>query len=299
MIGFGFGAIVIIISLILGVGGLFLIRLKVPKDVLQSNHEVASVMLGMVGTLYAVLLGLVVVDALSKYETAHATESAEANSLATIMHVALTLPEKDRQRIIRASANYVEEVVNEEWDALATKKAPTSKAVLAFVQLWLDIGCFDPRTPREENLHNTMLSAVQQLGDSRRARIAFSQEGLPPLLWGVLIFGGMFTVAFTYFFASANLILQASMTALVVVLLAMNILLVAFFGNPYQGEFKLQPQALIHVQKILRASDAGQPNFQIPSASESLQNSASSAIPSVLPKDASKLIDIPKVPFVP
>jgi hypothetical protein len=59
---------------------------------------------------------------------------------------------------------------------------------------------FEPRTRAEEQLYAEGLDQIQRLADARRMRLVASEEGVPGVLWSVLIFGAIAAVGFTYLF---------------------------------------------------------------------------------------------------
>ena len=63
---------------------------------------------------------------------------------------------------------------------------------------------FQPHTPADEQLYAEGLDQVQRLGDTRRMRLVAAEEGVPAVLWAVLIFGGVAAVGFTYLFGLEN-----------------------------------------------------------------------------------------------
>ena len=66
---------------------------------LRDGHEFTGALLAIVGTLYAVLLGLVVVDAMVRFERAMDGVQMESNSLADIYLLGARLPEPYRSGI--------------------------------------------------------------------------------------------------------------------------------------------------------------------------------------------------------
>src|SRR5215203_2260602 len=63
---------------------------------------------------------------------------------------------------------------------------------------------FQPHTPADEQLYAEGLDQVQRLGDARRMRLFAAEEGIPGVLWAVLIFGGLAAVSFPYLFGLEN-----------------------------------------------------------------------------------------------
>jgi hypothetical protein len=250
-----FGIGVTIACLALALGGLWLVRRKVGHESLKLNHEVAAVMISVLGTLYAVVLGMVVVDALAHREIAQAMESNEANALATILHLVRTLPVPVRKPIMQAELEYCELAIDEEWPTtLSHGTGAEKKTVQAYGKVWSETAGYEPKTSREQNIHASLLTCMTQLSDSRRYRIVTCKQGIPSLLWLVLITGGICTIGFTFFFGAENLKAQMIMTAIVTFMLCLNILLVFFYGRPYSGDLRIEPNNLTHVRNILRTS---------------------------------------------
>jgi hypothetical protein len=54
------------------------------------------------------------------------------------------------------------------------------------------------RTRAEQVLYGETLDRINELGDARNARLVEAGEGIPAVLWGVLIIGGIFVVGFTH-----------------------------------------------------------------------------------------------------
>ena|SRR5215211_4874671 len=59
---------------------------------------------------------------------------------------------------------------------------------------------FEPSTVAEQDLYAEGLDQIQRLGDARRMRLVQAEEGLPGVLWVVLVFGAVVAVGFTYLF---------------------------------------------------------------------------------------------------
>jgi hypothetical protein len=230
---------------------MFWVRKRFKSSDLKLDHDVTSALIAVMGTLYAIVLGLVVVDALNHREAAENMESQEASALATVMHLARTLPVSQGRPIMQAELDYCRAAIDKEWPTLTNGTAPETTTVKAFGELWERVGAFEPKTNRETNLHACMLAAVTDFSNARRYRIVSCKHGLPFLLWVILIMGGVCTITFTYFFGADRFRLQAVMTGIVAFMLCLNILLVFFYGRPYRGDLHITPNSLEHVRTVL------------------------------------------------
>ena len=88
-------------------------------EVLRRAHDITGNLLSVVGTLYAVLLGMIVVDAMVRFQTAIDIVQKESNSLADIFLLAERLPEPQKTRLQDACKSYAHQVVEKEWPLMA------------------------------------------------------------------------------------------------------------------------------------------------------------------------------------
>ncbi len=239
-------------STALAVGGMLLVRKKVSIESLTSYHEVAGYLLSVIGTLYAVLLGFVVVDAMNGVQDARWAVEEEANAVANVFLCAEAMKPADRDHIQELCQKYVRLVIDDEWKEMSNDKFSR----LAFDtswKLWKNIIQLKPQGESEVAIQQSMITEMSRLGDHRRARLLRAKHGVAPVMWVVLIIGGIFNIVFTYFFAVKNVKVQILMTLLVTMTLALNLLLVVFFGSPFKGEMPVQPEAFKLDQKIFEA----------------------------------------------
>lgn len=236
------GFALILLSTGVALFGQSLVRRKVKPATLQACHEVGGYLLQVVGTLYAVLLGLIVVDAMNVFQEGHQTTVEEANSLTDVILLARQLPEEPRARITRLATQYADIVANREWDAMNHgHHLPEARGKA--IELIDAVAAFEPKTESEKSVHDAQLESAVQLWNSRRSRTNLAAQTIPALKWFVLFLGGIITIFFTYFFSVEKAKLQALMTVLITVIIALNIFLVEMFGYPFSGDLRVTPAA--------------------------------------------------------
>lgn len=236
------GGIFIILATALSVVGMLIVRRRVGFEKLVSHHEVAGHLLSVIGTLYAVLLGFVVVDAMQHQQDLRVIVDSEATHLCNIFLASEGLPEKMRSSVRTHCKNYAQIVIDDEWPLLS-KGGYSPEAFNNTWGLWKEISTFDPKTPREEAIQQQLISEICQVTESRRTRLVSAAHGVAPVMWVVLIVGGIFTLIFTYFFAVESLRTQIIMTTLVALTLSLNIFLVFVFGYPFSGDISVRPDS--------------------------------------------------------
>ena len=240
MNAYAYGFLIITFVTALAVLGMIIVRHRVSLTTLATYHEVAGYLLSVVGTLYAVLLGFVVVDAMSHMQDVRGLVSMEASGLANIFLVSEGLPSEKKAKIRVLCKEYASEVIHDEWQKLQQGQYSQQTFHTVFL-LWREITTFDPVTEREQNLHQQLVSEICSMTQNHRTRVISSTHGVAPIMWLVLIVGGIFTTIFTYFFGVENIRVQSLMTVLVSVTLSLNVYLVYVFGNPMATELGVKP----------------------------------------------------------
>lgn len=243
------GALLVTASSGLAVVGLLMMRRLLRSRDLLSCHDVGGYLLSVVGTLYAVILGLIVVDSMGKFQQARITTEAESSSLANVLILANQLPRANREATQEYALIYINHVINQEWPAM-DKGEHSAAALQAATRLIDTVSDFTPTTEKEKAIYTTQLTALCKFWDSRRARTVIAAHGVSPLEWVVLLGGGVVTVSFTYFFKLEHLKIQVIMTIMVSILIALNLFLVLMFGHPFSGEMRVEPDGL-RVAKLL------------------------------------------------
>lgn len=253
------GLVWVSVATVIAVGGMLLVRRRFGVETLVSYHEVAGYLLSVVGTLYAVLLGFVVVDAMTHTMELRVLVDQEASGLANIYLCADGLPSETRLQVQKLCVDYADAVVNDEWHAMR-HNGYSAKAFGTVWALWKTITHYDPKTERQIALHQQLTTEICSMTQNRRTRIVSASHGINPLMWTVLNAGAALTVVFTYFFGVTNLKVQVLMTFLVSLAISLNVFLVFVFSNPFMGDFAVQPDSFRLDQMIFRSFEKGKPD---------------------------------------
>lgn len=232
--------------------GVLLVRKRMTVGNLKKHHEVAGYLLSIVGTLYSVLLGLIVVETQSKFDQAITMSRQEADSCLDMFHLAYAFPMPVRKKLHDHLQEYLHTLVEKEWDSVNEEGNFQQLATHPFRNICWELLDFEPQTNKEQQCYEKYLDNIEELADGRRYRLQVTHSGLPNVLWGVLIAGGALTVLFTYLFEVEDAKAQILMTALVALALSLNVLLVALFNNPYKGFLRISSYAFKYDLKVTK-----------------------------------------------
>jgi hypothetical protein len=233
--GYTSGSLIILGGVVAAMVIVALARKLFSRDKLRDSHDLTGNLLSVVGTLYAVLLGLVVVDALVRFSHATDVVRQESNALADIFLLAEKLPERERIAVREACKTYATQVVNDEWPLMARGLSSGAARRTAFT-LTKALHDFEPSTEAQKAVYPMILEQIRELWDLRRERNSIAQNGVPAVEWFVLIVGGSVTVLFAGLFSAQSVGLQRFLTALTALLIGLNLYLVNLFGYPFSGE---------------------------------------------------------------
>lgn len=218
---------------------------------LREHHEVTDPMMSVIGTLFAVLLGFMVANSMQRFEQARINVQQESNALMDLYRLAEGLPPADCVELRAHIRHYIDDVIFDEWPKMARKET-SDEAEHYYDLIWSDCASFKPQNEVQHNIDQKMLDVVSTFGDCRRLRLYALHTGLPAVLWGVLIAGGAATIGFTYLFRINDPIVQMLMTALLSLIVCLNMFLLACYADPFAGEVAVHPTSFLVDRDIFK-----------------------------------------------
>jgi Protein of unknown function (DUF4239) len=235
---------------LVALGGLILVERLVPATSRQPHNDIAGFIYAALGVIYAVLLALVLIAVWEEYELASETVEREANAAADIFWLADRLPEPRGTHVQELVRSYAEEVVHREWPLMEQGQAPLMTQERGTPAGWTliddirqDIQDFEPRTQAEEQLYAEGLDQVDTLSDARRMRLVAAEEGVPGVMWSVLVFGGIAAVGFTYLFGLESTWAHRLMVGTLAAVIGLVLFTVGAMEYPFSGGARIGPGA--------------------------------------------------------
>ena len=125
------------------------------------------------------------------------------------------------------------------------KVSPKAWAILDEIRN--DIQRMNPTTDTQQVLYEQGLQQVGDLADARRERLLAAEQGLPAILWVVLIVGGIEVVGFTYLFGLESTTVHVLMVAALTFIIALVLFTVAALDYPFKGDVHIGPDAFEQV----------------------------------------------------
>jgi hypothetical protein len=245
-----YGVLVVCGACLAAVAGLALVQRLVPATIRKENNDVAGFIYAVLGVIYAVLLALVVIAVWEDFGRARVTVEGEANALAEVFWLAHQLPEPEGRELQELCLSYAEEVVEEEWPLMEQGRAPLMEDTGEVAHGWVLIDDIrehlqevEPGTVAGQELYAEGLDQVQRLADARRTRLVAAEEGLPTVLWVVLVAAGILVVGFAYLFGMENTGAHALMVVALAGVIALVLFTIAAMEHPFSGGARVGPEA--------------------------------------------------------
>lgn len=237
------GLLIVVLSILLSLAGMFLVRRRLSFAKLKSNNEVAGFIYSMIGIVYAVLLGFIVVVVWEKYSDTENSVHEEAVHISILFRSAQALPEASRRPLQERLLTYAKSVVNEEWQTMAAGN-PSVTTSEAYDNIWKTYYEIQPQSEREKVFYQEAIDGLGELSHNRRFRLLSSRSGLPVALWVLLIGGGIIAVGFTYLFGIESARTQSFMVAALAGLIGFILFLIVSLDFPFSGDLRIEPEAI-------------------------------------------------------
>jgi hypothetical protein len=122
-----------------------------------------------------------------------------------------------------------------------------------------DIQGFEPRTKAQEQLYAEGLDQVDSLSDARRMRLVAAEEGIPAVLWAVLIFAGMAAVGFTYLFGLENTWAHRLMVVTLAAVIGLVLFTIGALEYPFSGGARIGTGAFELILQRFETSELSNP----------------------------------------
>jgi hypothetical protein len=222
------------------------------------HQEVAGFLVAIVGVLYAVVLGFIVISVWSAFDQAQRNADAETTSIASILFISNGLPDEVRKRQRVLLGNYAFEVLDVEWSMLADEQEDLkARGMMAAALHEMAVARFDTRDQaemmRESTLRSAALEAYRDLATQRRQRILDSEAHVQPTMYFAIAAGGVIVLAFVFLFGVTNWRLQLVMTALVAAMIGLQVGIIFELDRPFWGAVHVSSEAwtlLIHDNRL-------------------------------------------------
>jgi hypothetical protein len=217
----------------------FVSRMSTTPSRKESNDFTGAVV-AVIGTTYAVILAFTLSGVWNMFQQAQINEEQEANALVNVFRIASQMDDANGKPIQELCRRYADNTVNREWDAMLNGN-PLPEGDSLINQLWILAGQAQARAKPDAIAAYQLMEELRGLTQYRRIRVVQAREGLPGILWTVLLAGGVITVASACFFGVPSFRFHVLQVLVLSFLISLVLVAIADIDKPYQGTVRVAP----------------------------------------------------------
>lgn len=237
-----------VVPALVAVGLHSIFRLFVPPQKLAPSRDVAGFLVAIVGVLYAVVLGFMVVTVWSGFDQAQRNADAETASLSDILYVTQALPTDAQARERELLGRYAHEVRDTEWEMLANGEEDLqARAFLTSALHEVADVRFQHADANEamrlETVRAAVLRGFLDLATHRRQRIIDAGSHVQPMMYFAIAAGGLILLAFVFLFGVESWWVQMTMTALIAGMIGLQVGIIFEMDRPFWGNVHVSSEA--------------------------------------------------------
>ncbi len=236
------GILIVSVSMLLAVAGLVMVQRLMPLEVREAHNAAIGIVYAALYVMFGMMVGFSAYLVLSKYISSQNIVESEAGSVEELYWLAENLPEPDQARIQDLTISYAQTTIDEEWPMMEQGQTSPRAAALGD-ELRRNVQSFEPDTNAEQALYAQGLERIHDLDEDREVRILHVREGIPPILWLVLISLGINTVIFTYFVGMKSYRLHIAAVAALAGAIALILFTIGVLDRPFGPGWRVDPDA--------------------------------------------------------
>jgi hypothetical protein len=231
---------------------LTLVRRYIPLDFRYRENTAIVSCSALLGIIYAVLIGFIILYQLGAFEKAGSAENLEGSTLHAIYHNASLLPQPQNSNLQTMVTDYTKNTLDNEWPALNVGNKIGPQGRLLIEKMIKEVQSIKDSSGNLNNTINNIQQEMSVLFKLHHERTATVHTVLNGHIWLVLLLGTFFTLGINYFLGM-EFRLHVFRIFLIALIMTNLLYLIVGLDRPYQGDFAVQPdtiQALLDEKNI-------------------------------------------------
>ncbi len=250
------GAVLCVLLAALGAAAICLaVHRFVPVGRREEHHDVGSTVFLQMGVLFAVLLAFVFSGAYSEYGEAQRAIDLECGALHATAMLASTLPAPEASDLLGLEKRYLDDVVRREWPDLRERKVDREIAAPTLTELVRYAARLPAATLPDTTVKAQILSLLAEAHAQREMRLFQATNGLPGVLWVVLIGMAQLLVLFVALAGVKHVAPLLAFAVIFAVATASTLVLVRLLDYPFEGAIGLDSRSFAETARKIAELD--------------------------------------------
>lgn len=228
------GALLVILAVVIAVYISIVLRRKSPRGGFFSDPDRAASIFSAIGTMFSVLLALVILLSVETYTQTKSHANAEADSVLGQYQIASLFPSRDQYQVQSNLVCYSRGVIYDEWPLMRQNRHSLvvdewSRSVNSAIDT------VEVRGGKAEVGFELFLEQSLERQEQRRGRLEGAEGTLPDTVWPILVLGALSLLAYVVYYAdrAERLVSQAMQVGLVTALLGSSLVLISALDHPF------------------------------------------------------------------
>ena len=250
------GLLIVVVPAVLSGLCVLLARRFLHERVREGHNDVLVPLFLTAGTIYAVMLGFLVVVVWEAYGDAKGNVAVEASTLTTMYRMTNGMDAqelKDMREHLRA---YAEAVVGKEWDIQAKTGGAAPEARKQIAAIYREFSHM-PGDTGNSSINREFLQQMSVVTAARNKRTLQAGESVPWVLWLGLIGGATIVIAMSCILYMDTWWPHVVMSGVLTLLIGMLLFITVILAKPFQGALSLKPEPFEHSLSVFKAVDGG------------------------------------------
>jgi hypothetical protein len=236
--------VIILVGLILGITliAVQIVRRFVPSTQEGFDAEVSSQVLGVVASLFGLLLAFVVVIEFQAFTDASANVGLEADNVAAVARDSRAFDKSGGSRVRAAVGEYVRAVVDDEWPRMKDGQE-SAPAWSGLNHVFDAMQTYEPRTDAQRAFYDDAVRHLNTVLEARSNRLEASDgNDLPPLVAALVLVGSIVIVGYATLVGSRSSAFHAIGAGAIAIVIGFALVVLLALQFPFSGGLAITPQ---------------------------------------------------------
>jgi hypothetical protein len=236
--------------------GVISVRKGMAGKVREGHNDVLVPLFLTAGTIYAVLLGFLVIAVWETYDQAKATCDEETSALATMYRETCGMPPQEQARMRFLVRDYTGVIVAKGWKIQATTGEAIPQARADVARMYREYSTMPPEQAASP-INTQFLNTLQDMSIARNKRLIEANERLPWVLWLGLFVGAAIVVGMTFLLYMDAIWPHVLMSSALATMISTLLFITLVLNQPFRGPLALTDEPYVHAISVMDSVDRG------------------------------------------
>lgn len=237
--------------------GKIAIRMHPFNSIVESGEGIGSYC-NVIGVLYAIVLGYVLVNVYESFSLANEKSELEASLVIDLLRDAEGLPGIQSLIYQKATMEYVDSVIDEEWQYMIKNQESHPETFDKFAHLYTLAKRIKCDSDEERIFLQEIIVRLNELSSTRRERVQLASARLPDMLWAMLIGVGAVSFGMCFIFPIENNRIRLTLLCATAAVMTFTTLLIYILDRPYNGSLGIKPDSMVKIRTVVHQKQAEQ-----------------------------------------